>query len=43
MGEKDKAREAMAAAGLPVIPGSDGIVPDEDAAKRSPPNSAIRS
>ena len=33
MGEKDKARKAMAVAGLPVIPGSDGIVPDEDAAK----------
>jgi acetyl-CoA carboxylase biotin carboxylase subunit len=34
MGEKDKARKAMAEAGLPVIPGSDGIVPDEDAAKQ---------
>jgi len=34
MGEKDKAREAMAAAGLPIIPGSAGVVPDEDAAKR---------
>jgi acetyl-CoA carboxylase biotin carboxylase subunit len=34
MGEKDKARKAMADAGLPVIPGSDGIVPDEDAAKK---------
>ena len=34
MGEKDKARKAMAEAGLPVIPGSDGIVPDEDAAKK---------
>ncbi len=34
MGEKDKARKAMAATGLPVIPGSDGIVPDEDAAKK---------
>jgi len=33
MGEKDKARKAMADAGLPVIPGSDGIVPDEEAAK----------
>jgi acetyl-CoA carboxylase biotin carboxylase subunit len=33
MGEKDKARKAMSDAGLPVIPGSDGIVPDEDAAK----------
>src|ERR1700723_3048741 len=34
MGEKDKAKEAMAAAGIPVIPGSAGIVPDEDAAKK---------
>ncbi len=34
MGEKDRARAEMAAAGLPVIPGSDGIVPDEDAAKK---------
>ncbi|HVB86437.1 MAG TPA: acetyl-CoA carboxylase biotin carboxylase subunit [Candidatus Dormibacteraeota bacterium] len=32
MGEKDQARVEMAAAGLPVIPGSDGIVPDEEAA-----------
>src|ERR1700723_871184 len=34
MGEKDKAKEAMGAAGLPIIPGSPGIVPDEDSAKR---------
>ena len=34
MGEKDRARTEMAAAGLPIIPGSDGAVPDEDAAKR---------
>jgi acetyl-CoA carboxylase, biotin carboxylase subunit len=34
MGEKDKAREAMGVAGLPIIPGSPGIVPDEDSAKR---------
>jgi acetyl-CoA carboxylase, biotin carboxylase subunit len=34
MGEKDRARTEMAAAGLPVIPGSDGIVPDEAAAKK---------
>jgi len=33
MGEKDRARAEMAAAGLPVIPGSDGVVPDEDAAR----------
>jgi len=32
MGEKDQARVEMAAAGLPVIPGSDGIVADEAAA-----------
>jgi acetyl-CoA carboxylase biotin carboxylase subunit len=29
MGEKDKARAAMGAAALPIIPGSPGIVPDE--------------
>jgi acetyl-CoA carboxylase biotin carboxylase subunit len=34
MGEKDKARESMSAAGLPIIPGSPGVVPDEDSAKR---------
>ncbi|MGB9070387.1 MAG: acetyl-CoA carboxylase biotin carboxylase subunit [Candidatus Acidiferrales bacterium] len=34
MGEKDRARNEMRAAGLPIIPGSDGAVPDEDAAKR---------
>src|SRR3984957_16825852 len=34
MGEKDKAREAMGAAGLPIIPGRPGVVPDEDSAKR---------
>jgi acetyl-CoA carboxylase biotin carboxylase subunit len=33
MGEKDKAKEAMAAAGIPVIPGSAGVVPDEESAK----------
>ncbi len=32
MGEKDRARVEMAAAGLPIIPGSDGVVPDETAA-----------
>jgi acetyl-CoA carboxylase biotin carboxylase subunit len=32
MGEKDRARVEMAAAGLPIIPGSDGVVPDEAAA-----------
>jgi acetyl-CoA carboxylase biotin carboxylase subunit len=34
MGEKDRARAEMGAAGLPVIPGSDGVVPDEDTAKK---------
>jgi len=34
MGEKDRARAEMAAAGLPVIPGSDGVVPDEESAQR---------
>jgi acetyl-CoA carboxylase biotin carboxylase subunit len=34
MGEKDRARREIAAAGLPVVPGSDGIVENEsDAAK----------
>ena len=32
MGEKDHARREMAAAGIPVVPGSPGIVPDETAA-----------
>src|SRR6266436_4638006 len=32
MGEKDQARREMAAAGLPVVPGSQGIVADEPAA-----------
>jgi acetyl-CoA carboxylase biotin carboxylase subunit len=32
MGEKDQARREMAAAGVPVVPGSQGIVPDEAAA-----------
>jgi acetyl-CoA carboxylase, biotin carboxylase subunit len=35
MGEKDRARAEMGAAGLPIIPGSDGVVPDEDAAKKA--------
>jgi len=34
MGEKDKARQEMAAAGVPIIPGSSGIVPDEEAARK---------
>src|SRR5579864_9429575 len=32
MGEKDRARREMSAAGLPIIPGSPGVVPDEDTA-----------
>src|SRR6202795_353676 len=32
MGEKDQARREMATAGVPVVPGSLGIVPDEAAA-----------
>jgi acetyl-CoA carboxylase, biotin carboxylase subunit len=32
MGEKDRARREMAAAGLPIIPGSPGVVPDEETA-----------
>jgi acetyl-CoA carboxylase, biotin carboxylase subunit len=32
MGEKDQARREMATAGVPVVPGSQGIVPDEAAA-----------
>ncbi len=32
MGEKDQARRAMAAAGLPIVPGSEGVVPDETSA-----------
>ncbi len=34
MGEKDRARAEMAAAGLSIIPGSPGIVADEDTAKK---------
>ncbi len=32
MGEKDQARRAMAGMGVPIIPGSEGAVPNEDAA-----------
>src|SRR6204780_4769156 len=32
MGEKDRARKEIAAAGLPIVPGSDGILADEAAA-----------
>jgi acetyl-CoA carboxylase, biotin carboxylase subunit len=32
MGEKDRARREMAKAGVPIMPGTDGAVPDEDAA-----------
>jgi acetyl-CoA carboxylase, biotin carboxylase subunit len=34
MGEKDRARQEMGAAGLPIIPGSPGVVPDEDSVKK---------
>jgi acetyl-CoA carboxylase biotin carboxylase subunit len=34
MGEKDRARQKVAEAGVPIIPGSEGVVPDEDAARR---------
>jgi acetyl-CoA carboxylase biotin carboxylase subunit len=34
MGEKDKARQEMAASGLPIIPGSPGVVTDEETAKK---------
>ena len=34
MGEKDKARKEMAGAGLPIIPGSPGVVPDEESARK---------
>ncbi len=33
MGEKDRARQAMKEAGLPIIPGSDGVIPSEDQAR----------
>src|ERR1700724_2026877 len=35
MGEKDRARQEMASAGLPNIPGSPGVVPDDDAARKA--------
>jgi acetyl-CoA carboxylase, biotin carboxylase subunit len=35
MGEKDQARQAMSDAGIPIIPGSAGIIADEDAAKKA--------
>jgi acetyl-CoA carboxylase biotin carboxylase subunit len=34
MGEKDQARRAMAEAGVPIIPGSDGVVDDEATLER---------
>ncbi|MGH9816670.1 MAG: acetyl-CoA carboxylase biotin carboxylase subunit [Candidatus Acidiferrales bacterium] len=34
MGEKDRARKEMAAHGVPIVPGSDGVVADEAAAER---------
>src|SRR5574340_22363 len=35
MGDKDRARREVAAAGLPIIPGSEGVVPDEAAAEKT--------
>src|SRR6516164_7828206 len=35
MGEKDRARQEMAAAGLPIIPGSSGVDPDDNAARKA--------
>src|SRR6202050_2826398 len=35
MGEKDRARREVAAAGLPIVPGSDGVVENEDAALKA--------
>ena len=32
MGEKEKARDAMKRAGVPILPGSEGIIPSEDEA-----------
>jgi acetyl-CoA carboxylase biotin carboxylase subunit len=34
MGEKDRARREMSAAGVPIIPGSPDVVPDEEAARK---------
>src|SRR5580693_4692510 len=34
MGEKDRARAEVAAAGLPIIPGSPGVIADEEAAEK---------
>jgi acetyl-CoA carboxylase, biotin carboxylase subunit len=35
MGEKDRARCEIAAAGLPTVPGTDGVIPDEPAAEKA--------
>ncbi|MGH9792728.1 MAG: biotin carboxylase N-terminal domain-containing protein, partial [Candidatus Acidiferrales bacterium] len=35
MGEKDRARKEMAAHGIPIVPGSDGVVADEGVAERA--------
>ncbi len=35
MGEKDRARREMTAAGVPTVPGTEGAVPDEAAAEKS--------
>ncbi len=35
MGEKDRARREMASAGVPIIPGTDGVVEDETGAEKA--------
>lgn len=35
MGEKDRARQAMAQAGVPIVPGSKGVVENEDEARKA--------
>ena len=42
MGEKDNANEAMAAAGMPIIPGSAGVVPTTKRRRKSRAKSVIR-
>jgi len=35
MGDKDRARREVASAGLPIIPGTQGVIPDEAAAEKA--------
>lgn len=42
LGDKSRARAVMAAAGLPVLPGSDGALTSPPTRWRPPPGSAIR-